>query len=452
MGRWHITDELLRALERREVDPATYLMLLVEHLVDLCPECAAGLRSFVVEDALAVAGQTSSRPTGGESLIGPGSEPEGPPRHHHARTQAGSAVPEAVLAEILAVEDAAQRRRWLEARVERVASPELASLLIDTSYARTRDQAAEARELAELAERVAVALAPRAPAASRRLAISAKAHRANALRVAGELKSANDLMSEAIAATEGEGGQLRAEVLDLAASLAKDQRRWSDAEALLETAIEQYGEIGCFTELARALVNRAEVASLSGKPAEALEVLERALDHVDAASDPYTHLCAHHNRALYLCELGEYEAAGELIEANADLYRRSRSRTVELRLGWVEGKVARGLGEMERAVERFRAVRDGFLDVGRGYDAALVTLDLAALYLEEGQHDEVRRLATWMVVLFEAEDIHREAMASLMLLAQAAERDALTVAELRRVTRYLHQVRTGAPSMAEPAS
>ena len=80
------------------------------------------------------------------------------------------------------------------------------------------------------------------------------------------------------------------------------------------------------------------------------------------------------------------------------------------------------------AAERdYLATREGFISQGIGYDAAMVSLDLAVLYLRQGRTAEVRQLAEEMLPLFEAQDVHREALATLSLFLEAARQDQLTV-------------------------
>jgi hypothetical protein len=83
-------------------------------------------------------------------------------------------------------------------------------------------------------------------------------------------------------------------------------------------------------------------------------------------------------------------------------------------------------GEMERFV------RDH-----NGYSAALASLDLAVLYAEQGRRAELKRLAAEVVLLLQSQEIQRDALAALLLFQQAAQRDKVTVAVIRKVIRHL---------------
>lgn len=92
---------------------------------------------------------------------------------------------------------------------------------------------------------------------------------------------------------------------------------------------------------------------------------------------------------------------------------------------------------MENAEEGFRLVRDGFLQEGNAYDAALVALELATMYAEQGRTGEVKALAEEMVPAFEAQDVHRETLAALILFRDAARTEKVTLAFLGELATYL---------------
>jgi hypothetical protein len=72
-------------------------------------------------------------------------------------------------------------------------------------------------------------------------------------------------------------------------------------------------------------------------------------------------------------------------------------------------------------------------------DAAL--LEEAVLLLDQNRTAEVKALARSLATVFEAEEVHREALAALRLFHKAAEREAATAELARRVLRYLFRAR-----------
>ncbi len=124
-----------------------------------------------------------------------------------------------------------------------------------------------------------------------------------------------------------------------------------------------------------------------------------------------------------------------------DLFQRFPEPWTQLRLGWLRGDIAAGQGDLAAAERAYLEVRDGFVAQGIGYDAAIVSLDLAVLYLRQGRRAEVRRLAEEMIPLFQAQDVHREALAALALFQEAARQDRLTIEKTLEVAAYLRETR-----------
>ena len=107
----------------------------------------------------------------------------------------------------------------------------------------------------------------------------------------------------------------------------------------------------------------------------------------------------------------------------------------------MKGKIARGLGQLEQAEALFVAARDGFLEEGIPYDTALVSLEIALLYAEQGRRAELKRLAAEMVPIFASRHIHREALAALAFFRQAVETERAGVEVVEKVAEYLRKAR-----------
>jgi hypothetical protein len=105
----------------------------------------------------------------------------------------------------------------------------------------------------------------------------------------------------------------------------------------------------------------------------------------------------------------------------------------------VKGKISRGLGQADQAESLFLAARDGFVGEGIPYDTALVSLELATLYAEQGRTADLKRLAEEMVPIFSSLSIHREALAALAYLKQAVEAERATVEVVSGVAAYLRR-------------
>jgi hypothetical protein len=112
-----------------------------------------------------------------------------------------------------------------------------------------------------------------------------------------------------------------------------------------------------------------------------------------------------------------------------------------LRVTWIEGLIAAGLGRTGEALSLVAQARREFAARGMGYDVALALLEEAALLLDEGRTAEVKALTHGLPAVFAAEEVHREALAALRLFHEAAQREAATAELARSILRYLFRAR-----------
>ena len=200
----------------------------------------------------------------------------------------------------------AGRRRVLERATTRFRSPALVELLIEAARVALADAPARAVELLTLAERVTRRVPPDVygPAFCNSLAVRALAHRANAVRVAGDLTAAAAQWRQIHAriATEPLGDvDAEAEVACLEASLRLDQGRFDRAERLLGRARRRYRAAKDPEGLAKTLIKLAIAKRVQGQPSAGSEVkrLAAAISEIFAAQEVHAELA----RALTLSGL-----------------------------------------------------------------------------------------------------------------------------------------------------
>jgi hypothetical protein len=136
-----------------------------------------------------------------------------------------------------------------------------------------------------------------------------------------------------------------------------------------------------------------------------------------------------------------HEEAQRALEESREFYLRLAERINLVRLRWLEGRIAFGAGRLDEAEIALREARDAFTERGIGFDAALVSLHLAAVYAKKGDTGEMKRLAAEMVPIFESRELHPEALAALAIFRQAAEAEEVTLGLLDRMTTYLQRAR-----------
>jgi tetratricopeptide (TPR) repeat protein len=303
------------------------------------------------------------------------------------------------------------------------------------------DSAVEALELAELARVVArLAAVPetwRPCLEGYTAGLVANAHRAG-----GRLNPADVAYTEALALWEkgdsGEPGLLDAgRLFDLGASLRRDQRRFAEALALHEQALALTPQ----EESGSKLLNQAVTFEQSGDYERAITTLAEAALWVDGTRKPRLLFALRFNLAVNLVHLENAEEAERLVPEIQALTLTFNKESDRIRLRWLEGKIAAGLGRREEAIPALEQVRQWFAAKDNPYDMALATLELAALYLEEGHTAKVKELVLEMAPIFKAQKVPREALAALTLFRDAALQETATAALARRLVRYLTEAR-----------
>jgi tetratricopeptide (TPR) repeat protein len=318
-------------------------------------------------------------------------------------------------------------------------------LLIERSFEEGPRDESRAIELAELAIEVASQLDGEYYGRSvvQDLQARAWAYLGNARRIAFDLAGAEEALSRAERIAErGSADPLEeARILDLKAALLSDQGRFEKAADLLDMVIEIYTDVREPHRKGRALISKGTYLGCAGLPEEAIELISEGLSLIDEERDPLLALTARHNLAWFLNDDGRGEEALRQLERFRSTYRESPDPWTELRLAWLEGRIALSLGRWERAEERLREARQRFLAEAQGYDASLVTLDLANLYLKQGRAAEVRQLAREMLPVFLSRDIHHQALAALSVFQRAAEMDGATPLLVDKISGYLMRAR-----------
>lgn len=347
------------------------------------------------------------------------------------------------------------RRRLLVGNSARFQSRVLCEVLLGEAHEAGFRDPARSVELAQLAVSVADRLAEieRGEGLDGLRAL-AWAQMANAHRISSDHAGA-ELAFETVK-TLLQGGRVglleTARVLDLEASLRRDQRRFAEAGLLMDRVITIYRKLGQKSLLGRSLKQKAMVCGESGDLESEIALLRRALELLSPEGEARTFLAARHNLISALCKIGRPREAFALLFHTRPLYLKMGDRLNLLRLRWLEGTVALGLQRQEQAAVAFREVREAFLELGLDYDAALASLDLAEVYAIQGRSGEVRRLVDEIIEVFQSRNIHREAMGALSVLQQAARMEQAGHVFIREVGSYLRRVRNHPGLQFAPAS
>jgi hypothetical protein len=436
----HPTPDELSALARGALAPQRSLEVTL-HLLEGCRSCRpvvlpaievaevtppAGDYDKVVERALAAALRQRDSYQG--------------EREHVRRLVAELAAGREAMAEVL----------------RRESGPPLVEALLERSWALRHEDPALTAELAWSAT-VAAADLDLGPDGAKRAAdlrFRAWAELGNALRVADDFVGAEQAFDTALghwtAGTLDE--TLLARYLDLRASLYRARREFNSAQAALAVACSIYLRYGQRHLAGRAMIGHAIHTGLAGEPEAALQLISNGLFLVEEHREPDLVIAAVHNQIHFLIDCEKYDEARKLLFLNRGRFLRATAagHISDLKMRWLEGRIDAGRGQLARAEEVLREVRDGFEAVGLGYNAALVTLELAAVILRQGRAAAASALVLEAAEAFTALRIHREMLMAVLYLRETVLQGAAEVPLLEKVSAFLRRAEHDASASFEP--
>jgi tetratricopeptide (TPR) repeat protein len=275
------------------------------------------------------------------------------------------------------------------------------------------------------------------------LLILAVAYQANAQRVDGDRARAETTFARARRLMNHyrvKDLQTKADLDQLYASLLIDLRRFAEAEELLAGAALNYGVLEHEEAMARTLMKLSNAYAYSGRLADAIETDHAVIAIIDRQEHPRLYAFARLNLSSNLSAAGEHLAARDLLTFDADLYERYADASTMASVRWLEGRIAQALGDAWEAEQAYLAARTVFSERGNGFDVASVSLNLALLYREQGRYAELMEIAASAVTLFEAQAVHRDALAALVMLRDAVAARTASTGTIRRIAEYFEKL------------
>ena len=261
----------------------------------------------------------------------------------------------------------------------------------------------------------------------------------NALRIASDLSgSVHALRAAGEHLDRGTGDPIaQGQLLSIEASLDSDRSRFAAGITRCRRAAEIYRRAGDRHGRGRVLIQEAYLQVEAGDLAAAIACLDASLDQIEPALEPRLVLVVQHNLIAHLDEEGRYSEARERLPEARRLAREIGHRLDQIRLLWLEGRIAAHEAEMGHAETCLTAARDAFVELGVAYDAALVALQLAGVLAPQERLAEVRQLAEEMLPIFESRDLHAHAQAALKMFCDAAREETVGVELVHEILDYL---------------
>lgn len=309
--------------------------------------------------------------------------------------------------------------------------------LLAASWARRFDEPQRCVELAQAALAVSELLSAEEYGGGALLDLKARcwAEVANGLRIYSDFRGADEAFRTAAdLLVRGTGSPSEvARYLDLRASLLSARSEYADAEEMVTRAVSLYRELGDLSALGAALIKKGMIAGYLGDLDREIVLVRQGLEVASSQLEARVVLVGWHNVITGLHDSGRDREALAALSRARPLYLDLADRAALLRFQWLEGVIARSLDRVEQAEGCLAEAREGFIRLGIAQDAALVSLELAALLADQGRQAEVCGLAAEMIAIFESRESRQETLAALILLRQAAERGRVTEQLVKRL-------------------
>jgi tetratricopeptide (TPR) repeat protein len=265
---------------------------------------------------------------------------------------------------------------------------------------------------------------------------------ANAYRVLDDLDRSEEALYTAVRRFDQGTGDLLllARLDDVAASFFAARREFDDAFRSLDEALAIYTEARERHRAGRVLIKIGLFSGYDGDYEEGIALIHRGLTEIDRDRDPGLVYSALHNIFLFTVELEDYQEAQVLLTLLRPLVRERAGRVDQLKIGWIEGKIAAGLKDFREAEGLLVRAREELLKAGLIYISAIAGLDLAALFFRERRTAELGALVADMVGTFRRMRVKREALAALLMLERAVLRDRVSLELIEKAAETIRRV------------
>lgn len=315
-------------------------------------------------------------------------------------------------------EPPSERRRKVVTE-ERFRTLQLSQFLRCRSQATWSSDPAEAVELARLAVEVALHLDTGRYGSC--LVEDARAlawgYLGNSLRISSDLwRSERALQQAWFHHAQSEDMLTATEILGFTSSLRVAQSLYDEAAKLSNRSIVLCRRAHDHHREGLGLIRKGMILCYQGRYRAAIQATQAGLGKIDPQSDARLVLAGKHNLICALTHAGAAMKAKASLEQSRHLYQERMDR---VRLRWLEGLIARDLGDLSEVEKALGEVRDVFLDREMGVEVFLVSFDLAQAYAQYGHWGQVKEVLSEAIPLGDALGLGEKTLMARLLYIQA---------------------------------
>lgn len=301
--------------------------------------------------------------------------------------------------------------------------------LLEASRWYLRSDPAEAGDVIRLAILVAERLDSAVVATKRAADLRAAAWAAlgNAARLASDFGGSRQAFNEAwrILEEEGTNDALdRAHIIGLESGYMQDIGEFELAEAALEEALDIYRKLGQAHLQGRTLLKMGDCIGQI-YPERGIARIDQALALIVVAREPRLELCAQHDLAWFKNDSGRPEEALAILDRARPLYHQFPDKWTQLRLHWLEGRISANLGDLSEAETIFGHLWEEFRARTLHHELVLVSIDLAEVLVRKGEPNRAAALVEQCYPILRAWGLHQYALAAWIVFQTALEQGQL---------------------------
>jgi hypothetical protein len=247
-----------------------------------------------------------------------------------------------------------------------------------------------------------------------------RAHVGNARRILGQFREARQELNAAQSLLERGNSRpsFLAELYRFQASLEETVRDFSAAEDALNKAEQLYAVLGDTEGIAACCVKRAIVFIYSERPQDAFATILGAVPSIESED---LLRAAYETAVRALVDAGEIHSAMRVFEMSRSLFDRG-GHLFRLKALWLEGQVTGRPCLLAEA-------RNQYSERGMIFEAALISLEEAAMAVREGELWEARELLDVAGPVLAALGIVKDSLAAMLLNLDVTRRGELEWAE-----------------------